>query len=144
MQETSRVCPACGGRMARGSKPREFQYHGEVVTIRQPGWYCTKCHEGVHDGADIKATDKEFVAFKAKVDGVLNPGDVRRIRERLHLSRRRAGQVLGGGPRVFQKYESGTAAVSQPMSNLLRLLVKDPKRLDELPGPAAGTKRRRA
>ena len=131
-----RACPECGGKMRRGTKPVELAYHGEVTTIRQPGWYCTKCGEGVHDGADIKATDREFMAFKAVVDGVLAPTDVRHIRERLHLSQRLAGQILGGGPRAFQKYESGTAAVSQPMSNLLRLLRKDPKRLAEIePSP---------
>jgi HTH-type transcriptional regulator/antitoxin MqsA len=118
--------------MTRRSKPRDFEYNGQRVTIRQPGWYCTRCNEGVHDGADIRATDKIFMAFKARVDGVLSPDDVRRARERLRLSQRRAGQLLGGGPRAFQKYESGTAAVSQPMSNLLRLLAKDPKRLTEL------------
>jgi HTH-type transcriptional regulator/antitoxin MqsA len=48
------------------------------------------------------------------------------------LSQRRAGEILGGGPRVFQKYESGEQQVSAPMANLLRLLARDPHRLDEL------------
>ena len=138
MTRKPRPCVKCGGKTTRGSKPREFTYHGEVVSIRQPGWYCAKCDEGIHDGADIKATDREFMAFKAKVDGVLAPTDVRRIREQLRLSQRRAGQLLGGGPRAFQKYESGTAAVSQPMSNLLRLLQRDPKRLTEIQPPPRG------
>ncbi|MBI5507245.1 MAG: type II toxin-antitoxin system MqsA family antitoxin [Deltaproteobacteria bacterium] len=132
MNKPKGVCPACGGNFRRGTRPVEFTYQGEVTTIRQPGWYCTKCGEGVHDGADIKATDRAFMEFKAVVDGVLAPTEVRHIREKLHLSQRLAGQILGGGPRAFQKYESGTAAVSQPMSNLLRLLRKDPKRLAEI------------
>jgi len=37
-----------------------------------------------------------------------------------------------GGPRAFQKYESGKQQVSVPMANLLRLLKKDPRRLVEL------------
>ena len=62
--------------------------------------------------------------------------DVNSVRERLGLSQRRAGEVLGGGPRSFQKYESGTQAVSVPMSLLLTLLSNDPSRLNELPGAA--------
>jgi HTH-type transcriptional regulator/antitoxin MqsA len=54
------------------------------------------------------------------------------IRERLKLSQRRAGELLGGGPRAFQKYESGEQQVSVPMANLLRLLDKDPRRLADL------------
>ncbi len=139
MKKSSRSCPACASAMTRGTKPMVFQYGGQRITLRQRGWYCGQCGEGVHDGADIRATDREFMAFKARVDGVLSPDDVRRTRERLRLSQRRAGQVLGGGPRAFQKYESGTAAVSVPMSNLLRLLAKDPTRLEEL-GPRRETR----
>jgi len=65
-----------------------------------------------------------------------------------HLSQRRAGEVLGGGPRAFQKYESGKQAVSVPMSNLLRLLARDPSRLREIapapPRPRASHSGRRA
>jgi HTH-type transcriptional regulator/antitoxin MqsA len=69
-------------------------------------------------------------------------------REKLRLSQRRAGEVLGGGPRAFQKYESGKQAVSVPMSNLLRLLARDPSRLREIapgrPGSPAMHPGRRA
>jgi HTH-type transcriptional regulator/antitoxin MqsA len=54
----------------------------------------------------------------------------------LGLSQRKASELLGGGPRAFQKYESGTQALSVAMSHLLRLLAKDPARLRELTGPA--------
>jgi HTH-type transcriptional regulator/antitoxin MqsA len=33
---------------------------------------------------------------------------------------------LGGGPRAFQKYESGADWVTKAMANLLRLLDRDP------------------
>jgi len=56
------------------------------------------------------------------------------IRERLKLSQRRAGELLGGGTRAFQKYESGGQQVSVPMANLLRLLDRDPRRLAEITG----------
>jgi len=48
----------------------------------------------------------------------LSPDDIRRIRESLGLSQAEAGEVLGGGPRAFTKYESGTikpaASIAKP------------------------------
>ncbi len=63
---------------------------------------------------------------------MLGPAEVAKARERLGLSQRKAGEILGGGARAFQKYESGKQAVSVPMSHLLTLLSNDPKRLREL------------
>jgi HTH-type transcriptional regulator/antitoxin MqsA len=141
MPKTARRCPRCAGRLTHRTQPVTFTYRGESFVVDQPGWYCGSCGEGLHEAADIAATEKAFVELKAQVDGVLGPDDVRKIRQRLQLSQRRAGAVLGGGPRAFQKYESGESAVSQPMSNLLRLLAKDPLRLHELEQPRGGRSR---
>jgi HTH-type transcriptional regulator/antitoxin MqsA len=43
-----------------------------------------------------------------------------------------AGEIPGGGPRAFQKYESGEILVNKPMAQLLRLLDRDSRRLKEL------------
>lgn len=142
MRAESRKC-SCGDRMTRGVVPQVFEYGGRKLTIKQPGWYCKACGKGLHDGSDIVATDKAFMEFKAAVDGVLAPGQVRRVRERLGLSQRRASEVLGGGTRAFQKYESGAVTVSLPMSNLLRLLDQDPQRIHELAGSNTTAKRKR-
>jgi HTH-type transcriptional regulator/antitoxin MqsA len=96
------------------------------------GWWCTACEEAIFDGEALAARERAFLELKAEVDEVLGPKDVARVRESLGLSQRAAGELLGGGPRAFQKYEAGKQAVSTPMSNLLRLLANDPARLDEL------------
>jgi HTH-type transcriptional regulator / antitoxin MqsA len=125
-------CPACGAAMVRDMRPVEYEYKGEKTSIVQPGWYCASCAEAVFIGPDISETEPALAEFRAQVDGVLTPIQVKEIRERLSLSQRKAGELLGGGPRAFQKYESGQQAVSKPMSNLLRLLGKKPKLLSEL------------
>ncbi len=58
---------------------------------------------------------------------------VKATRQRLKRSQRRAGLILGGGPRAFQKYESGEVAPSEPMRILLWLLERDPRLPDVLP-----------
>ena len=126
------TCHACGSGMTRDVRPDTVTYKGQSTRIEQPGWYCRKCDEVVLDGPDSAVTERAFVHLKAEVDGILTPQEVARIREKLGLSQRKAGALLGGGPRSFQKYESGTDWVTRSMANLLRLLDRDPSRLGEL------------
>ncbi len=131
--KNTQPCPECGGEMRYEKHADELSYQGHTRTVKTLGWWCSKCGEGILDGAALRANEKAFLELKAEVDGVLGPEEVAAARERLGLSQRKAGELLGGGPRAFQKYEAGKQAVSVPMSRLLTLLRNDPKRLRELP-----------
>jgi HTH-type transcriptional regulator / antitoxin MqsA len=131
-QTKTRACPECGGSMRYEKHAEVLRYKGQTRTIKTLGWWCTKCGEGILAGDALREHEEAFLEFKAEVDEVLSPSEVAAVREKLGLSQRKAGEILGGGPRAFQKYESGSQAVSAPMSNLLRLLAKDPSRLQEL------------
>lgn len=125
-------CLECGGPMKFEKRPEVLTYRDQQRTIKTLGWWCDKCGEGILSGDALKTHEHAFLEFKAEVDGVMGPEEVASVRKRLGLSQRKAGEILGGGPRAFQKYESGTQAASVPMSNLLRLLANDPRRLEEL------------
>ena len=60
------------------------------------------------------------------------PAEVRAIREGLGLSQAEAGELLGGGPRAFTKYESGAVKPSVAIVTLLRLLELDPTTIRQL------------
>ena len=64
----------------------------------------------------------------------MNPEEIRAIRESLGLSQVQAGNLLGGGPRAFSKYESGTITPAASVVNLLRLLEADPTAIETLGG----------
>src|SRR5581483_6337828 len=64
----------------------------------------------------------------------LAPEDIRRIRASLGLSQVEAGELLGGGPRAFTKYESGTIRPAASVTNILRLLEHNPAALAFLTG----------
>ena len=66
------------------------------------------------------------------------PEEIRAIRRRLGLSQVEAGELLGGGPRAFTKYESGVVKPAASVISLLRLLKADPTFLDVLTGPESG------
>ena len=61
-----------------------------------------------------------------RVKQELAPSEIRSIRERLGLSQVEAGELIGGGPSSFTKYEAGTVKPSASVINLLRLLEANP------------------
>ena len=142
MAHTNR-CHACGSEMVRDVRPDEVQYKERAVQYDQPGWYCQGCDEVVLDGPDAAVANDAFIRLRAEVDGLLVPQEVARIRRKLGLSQRKAGALLGGGPRAFQKYESGADWVTKAMANLLRLLDRDPSGVEALASVAqsSGTPR---
>jgi HTH-type transcriptional regulator / antitoxin MqsA len=125
-------CIECSGTMTFEERPEAIEYKGHTIQIATEGWWCDTCAEAILDGAALKKSEAAFMALKASVDGILGGAAVAEIRKKLKLSQRRAGELLGGGPRAFQKYESGQVMVSAPMSNLLQLLERDPQRVEEL------------
>ena len=63
---------------------------------------------------------------------VIEPAEIRAIRKRLGLSQAEAGELLGGGPRAFTKYEAGTVKPAAAVVTLLRLLQSNPALVGQL------------
>ncbi len=135
---TNPVCPESGAPMHRGVRPMTLSYKNESITFDMPGWYCDQSEESIHTGEDLKVSDRILNRLKARCEGLLEPEEIRRIRKRLHLSQEAAGLLIGGGPRAFQKYESGDLLPSRAVSSALVLLDHDPESLSIL------TERRKA
>lgn len=57
---------------------------------------------------------------------LLSPAEIRTLRLRLNLTQEMAGQLIGGGPKAFTKYESGTVKPSGGMRALLWVLHQKP------------------
>lgn len=72
----------------------------------------------------------------AKINPEITPDEIRAIRQELGLSQVEAGEVLGGGPRAFTKYEAGTVKPAASVVNLLRLLEANPHAMATLKGGA--------
>ena len=126
------VCPETGLPMERGQRPLVLTYKGQSITVEMPGWYCDGSPEGLHIDEDMKVSDRALNLLKARVENLLEPSEIKRIRKKLGLTQVDAGETLGGGPRAFQKYESGDSLPSRAICNLLRLLDEDPSRLKTL------------
>ncbi len=58
----------------------------------------------------------------SKTELEITPDEIRAIRKGLGLTQVQAGDLIGGGPRAFTKYESGIAKPSAALVRLLRVL----------------------
>ena len=64
----------------------------------------------------------------------ISPEEIRAIRKDLGLSQVEAGELLGGGPRAFTKYEAGTVKPAASVVALLRVLEANPSAITTLQG----------
>lgn len=126
---TKAVDPETGAPLHRDVRPLTLTYKGESMTVDMPGWYGGHPDEGVFDPADMKVSDRALNGLKARAEGLLEPEEIRRIRKKLGLTQEAAGELIGGGPRAFQKYETGDSLPSRAISSALALLDHDPKAL---------------
>ena len=63
------------------------------------------------------------------------PEEIRAIRRQLGLSQVEAGELVGGGPRAFTKYEAGTVKPAASVIKLLRILEANPAAIADLREP---------
>lgn len=126
------VCPETGAPLHRDVRPLTLTYQGRSITVDMPGWYGEPPAQSIHSGEDMKVSDRALNRLKARTEGLLEPEEIRRIRKKLGLTQTKAGEIIGGGPRAFQKYESGDALPSRAISSALVLLDHDPKSLTVL------------
>src|SRR5476651_1343380 len=116
-------CPFCGKESYyHQSKLMTLAYKSHSISVQQPGYWCDACGEGVIGGEDRKATQKELQAFRAKIDGLLSPDEIKGIREKLKLTQQKASEIFGGGVNAFSRYERGETPIPRSMSQLLGLL----------------------
>jgi HTH-type transcriptional regulator/antitoxin MqsA len=68
--------------MIRDVRPMELTYKGQAVTIQMPGLYCADSEESIHTGEDMAVSDAALRSLKIKVEKLLAPEEIKRIRTR--------------------------------------------------------------
>jgi HTH-type transcriptional regulator/antitoxin MqsA len=126
------LCPETGQTLHRDTRPFTVRYKAHEIVVDLPGYYPDGDGESVHVGADMAAADDALRLLKEQVDGLPSPSTIRRIRQKLRLSQRAAGDVFRVGTRAFDKYERSIVEPSGPTIQLLRLLDKHPELITEL------------
>jgi HTH-type transcriptional regulator/antitoxin MqsA len=113
-------------------KKLTIEVDGSAFTYGQPGWWAS-----ADDPTDIEGqlTDDDNVIrtaahrearAKAK-HAILTPLVIKAIRQVCGLSQKQAAVMFGGGPKAFEKYETGEVAPSSSMTRLLFLAMRHPE-----------------
>lgn len=120
-----------GRPLRRGVKILTITVDGESFIYGQPGWWASlddpKDTEGQLADEDnvIRTAARREAKARAK-HNPLSPLEIRAIREACGLSQQEAARVFGGGPKAFEKYETGEVCPSSSMTRLLLLAARRP------------------
>jgi HTH-type transcriptional regulator/antitoxin MqsA len=121
-----------GRPLRRGVKRMTIHVAGHAFTYDQPGWWASfddpNDTEGqlVDDDNIIRRAANREARARAKRATSVTPLVIRAIREKCGLSQAEAGRVFGGGPKAFEKYETGEVVPSGSMMRLLLLAAQRP------------------
>ena len=118
----TRIHPETGKRLTRQTRKETVSFGPLKREVEVHGWYPDDDSDSLHTGADLKQANEAFKELRAEY-----PNHVTRIRKKLKLTQEKAGLLIGGGKRAFQKYESGTLFPSDAAMGLLEILNVRPE-----------------
>lgn len=130
------TCPECDGGTVHEKRDMPYSYKGNVTVITGvEGDYCVDCDEVVLDLVESRRVSAAMLAFNKRVNaGIVPPEYITAVRKKLGVNRREAGEIFGGGPNAFSRYETGKTNPSIPLVMMLKLLDRHPDLWDEVRG----------
>jgi HTH-type transcriptional regulator / antitoxin MqsA len=128
-------CPICGaGKLVRDTRDVPYTYKGESTVLPQvTGNFCSACDESVLDAAESRRTMNLMLAFNKQINAsIVDPDFIVRVRKKLDLDQREAGEIFGGGVNAFSRYENGKTKPPLALVKLLKVLDRHPDLLNEV------------
>lgn len=128
-------CPSCGGaQLVRDTRSLPYTYKGESTEIPDvTGDYCPACGEVVLDTGESVRTGALMLEFNRQVNAAMvDPDFIVRVRKKLSLDQREAGEIFGGGANAFSRYENGRTRPPLALVKLLKVLDRHPDLLAEI------------
>ena len=121
-----------GRPLRRGVKMLTITVDGHRFTYGQPGWWASLDDPADDDGQLVDEDNVIRTAARREARATANhaaltPLVIKAIREACKLSQQDAARLFGGGPKAFEKYESGEVAPSSAMTRLLLLAARHPE-----------------
>lgn len=125
-------CPKCETDVETVVKEVQETYpvKGEDIVIVAKVRFCKDCGEDIWDDElDSQNLLNAFAAYRKK-HGLMQPGEIRAIREKYGLSQVAFARVLGLGDKTITRYENGS--IADMAQNNLILLVQQPSNFKKL------------
>ena len=128
------TCPVCGSEnIEMQIESENFEYKGHLKKIDGcEKIVCRDCEEAFFTDETSKRNEKIIRDFHRKIDGLLTSSEIVIIRTSLGFTQKAFGELLGGGPKAFAKYESCVLTQSRAMDNLIRIVDAVPRSIEFL------------
>lgn len=128
-------CSVCGGaELVHDTRDIPYTYKGESTTIPDvSGEFCPACGEAVLERSESARVSSLMLEFNRQVNAsIVDPAFIARVRKKLALDQREAGEIFGGGVNAFSRYEKGKTKPSLALVKLLKVLDRHPDLLAEV------------
>jgi len=127
-------CSVCGAAdLIHDTRDIPFTYKGETAILKTTGDFCPACGESIHDEEDSERVMREMREFTKQVNAaIVDPEFIVKVRKKLALDQREAGEIFGGGVNAFSRYENGKTKPPLALVKLLKVLDRHPDLLDEI------------
>lgn len=120
-------CGACGeGNLIALKTLQDVEYAGVKESIFQQSHKCDYCKAVLFIESDVRENRRAWFRFKKQTDNVPLGCEIAAMRRQAQLTQEAAGELLGGGPVAFSKYESDDIIPDTAMINLLKLAIAYP------------------
>lgn len=127
------ICPACAqDSLKREGYFRTVEHKGSSGKIKQFKNVCGNCHIELFDEDCSRENRRSWVVFQKHVEGVPTGAEIKAMRIAVGLTSEEAGNLLGGGPKAFSKYENEEIVPHGAMRTLLLTLIKFPNLIHEI------------
>jgi HTH-type transcriptional regulator/antitoxin MqsA len=123
----TRIHPETGQELRRDVRQQTVRFGSLSRVVDVPGWYPEGDGDALFVGTDLHASNTAFKELRSEYGG-----HVKAVRKARGLTQEEAGHIIGGGPRAFQKYESGKTPPSDAAVGLIEVLDKHPEALATL------------
>ena len=125
-------CPQCKKicRCHVQTMDETYPVKGENIAIKAQVSFCSECGEEVwNEELDENNLQTAYAAYRT-VHGLLQPDEIRHIREKYGISQTLFARILGLGDKTITRYENGS--IQDKAQNNLIALVSHPENFKEL------------
>lgn len=124
----------CGGDFMPVASTIEVTIRGVTVEVEQDELHCDSCGEIRVPLENAERAEDEAAHLVRGELGLLQPDEIRALRDRLGLTQEELENALGLGAKTAVRWETGRVMQSKATDNLLRLIDRDPTAIDFLSG----------
>jgi HTH-type transcriptional regulator/antitoxin MqsA len=97
-----------------------------AVAFEDEFYKCSNCGEKFYDFAMANERSRRAAAAVRRVEGLLEPDEIREIRTRYGLSQANLEKLINSGEKTVVRWEKGTVAQNATADTLLRILRDHP------------------